>query len=96
MTGFCAIQGIPIIEYVNARARTDEWPPKYWKVRTHLWQGKHVVNAGIMACACPDSISDQASSSDGLDPSVPISADHPRIPRRLEAGVLRSQKVWQD
>lgn len=32
MTGFCAIQGIPIIEYVNARARTDEWPPKYWKI----------------------------------------------------------------
>ena len=32
MTGFCAIQGIPIVQYVNAKARTDEWPPKYWKV----------------------------------------------------------------
>ena len=32
MTGFCAIQGVPIIEYVNAKSRTDEWPPKYWKV----------------------------------------------------------------
>ena len=34
MTGFCAIQGIPIVQYVNAKARTDEWPPKYWKVAT--------------------------------------------------------------
>ncbi|CAL5219550.1 g1404 [Coccomyxa viridis] len=32
MTGFCAIQGVPIIEYVNAKSRTDEWPPKYWKL----------------------------------------------------------------
>ena len=36
MTGFCAIQGIPIIQYVNARARTDDWPPKYCKVSSQV------------------------------------------------------------
>ena len=27
-----AVQGVPPMQYVNAKARGDEWPPKYWKV----------------------------------------------------------------
>lgn len=32
MTGYLVVQGVPIVQYVNAKTRGDEWPPKYWKV----------------------------------------------------------------
>lgn len=36
MTGYLVVQGVPIVQYVNAKARGDEWPPKYWKVQLPL------------------------------------------------------------
>ena len=26
------VEGVPIVQYVNAKEPGDEWPPKYWKV----------------------------------------------------------------
>lgn len=28
-------QGVPRVQYVNAKAADDEWPPKYWKVTAY-------------------------------------------------------------
>ena len=32
MTGYMVVEGVPIVQYVNAKKRGEEWPPKYWKV----------------------------------------------------------------
>jgi len=34
MTGSLVVKGIARVQYVNAAAATDEWPPKYWKARS--------------------------------------------------------------
>ena len=40
-------QGVPRVQYVNAKAADDEWPPKYWKVIAYRWLPCH---SGCLCC----------------------------------------------
>ncbi len=63
MTGSLMVKGIARVQYVNAAAATDEWPPKYWKARSPklsrqslAWSLSvaHASNKSLIGCASGD------------------------------------------
>ncbi len=51
MTGYMVVEGVPIVQYVNAKKRGEEWPPKYWKVLFCWTESSPVTQLNVNAHA---------------------------------------------
>ena len=62
MTGSLVVNGIARVQYVNAAAATDEWPPKYWKARSPNCPGKALLCV-VVERTCQQQVIDRLRKS---------------------------------